>query len=62
MEGSSGNELHVIKTLFRADMLVGDASRGTTEGGGLSERTSSVDGGMNSLSIAQRLARMLAEM
>lgn len=39
MEGSNGNELRVIKTLFSADMLVGDTPRGTTEGGGLGERT-----------------------
>ena len=28
MEGSNGNELRVIKTLFSADMLVGDTPRG----------------------------------
>ena len=39
MEGSGGNEFRVIKTLFSADMLVGDAPRGTTEAGGLGERT-----------------------
>lgn len=39
MEGLGGNRCNIITTLFSADMLVGDAPRGTTEGGGLGERT-----------------------
>ena len=39
MEGSNGNELRVIKTLFSADMLVGDAPRGATEAGGIRKST-----------------------
>ena len=50
MEGSGGNEFRVIKTLFSADMLVGDAPRGATEAGGLGERTLGIEGRMNSLS------------
>ena len=50
LEGSSGDEFRVIKTLFSADMLVGDAPRGATEAGGLGERTLGMEGRMNSLS------------
>ena len=50
MEFSGGNNFRVIKTLFSADMLVGDAPRGATEVGGLGERTLGIEGGMNSLS------------
>ena len=47
MEGSNGNELCVIKTLFSAHMLVGNASRGAIEVSGLRERTFGIEGGVN---------------
>ena len=50
MECSGRNNFRVIKTLFSADMLVGDALRGATEAGGLGERTLGIEGRMNSLS------------
>ena len=45
-----GNGFRVIKILFSADMLVGDAPRGATEAGGLGERILGTEGRMNSLS------------
>ena len=50
MEGSNGNELRVIKTLFSADMLVEDAPRRATEARVLGERTLGIEGRINSLS------------
>ena len=50
MECSGGYSFRVIRTLFSADMLVGDAPRGATEAGGLGERTLGLEGRMNSLS------------
>ena len=50
MECSGGNKFRVVKTLFSADMLVGDAPRGATEVGGLGERILGTEGRMNSLS------------
>lgn len=45
MEGSGGNKYQVIKTLFRANVLVGDAPRRATEVGGFGERTLGIEGG-----------------